>query len=155
MLRSFLSFFLLSLATSMMFWIMCPCRHQQNPDQTIVTFRQSLTDTCDLLYQVLESVKGLIGFSSFTLLHLPFGNNSHFPKEPALWTTRSLSYLDIKTTGRSGFPILNKQELQSQEVFDFSSSYMSSLARANKTKSSGKFQKWCCMPASRACLSLG
>ncbi len=129
--------------------------HQQNPDQMNVTFRQSLTDICDLLYKVLESVKGLIGFSSFTLLHLPFGNNSHFPKEPALWTTRSLSYLDIKTTGRSGFPILNKQELQSQEVFDFSSSYMSSSARANKTKSSGKFQKWCCMPASRACLSLG
>jgi hypothetical protein len=30
-------------------------------DQTIATFRQSLTDTCDLLYKVLESVKGLIG----------------------------------------------------------------------------------------------
>ena len=72
-----------------------PSRHQQNPDQTIVTFRQSLTETCDLLYKVLESVKGLIGFSSFTLLHLPFGNISHFPKKPALWTTRSLSSLDI------------------------------------------------------------
>ncbi len=132
-----------------------PSRHQQNTDQTIVTFRQSLTDTCDLLYKVLESVKGLIGFSSFTLLHLPFGNISHFPKEPALWTTRSLGSLDIKTTGKSGFPILNKQKLHSQEVFDFSSSSMSSSARANKIKSSGKFQKWFCMPASRACLSLG
>ncbi len=109
MLRSFLSFFLLSLATSMMFWIMCPCRHQQNPDQTIVTFRQSLTDTCNLLYEVLESVKGLIGFSSFLLLHLPFGNISHFPKEP-IYGPKDHGSLDIKTTGRSGFPYLEQAE---------------------------------------------
>jgi hypothetical protein len=52
-------------------------------DQTNVTF-STVIDTCNLLYKVLESVTGLIGFSSFPLLHLPFGNNCHFQKKPAL-----------------------------------------------------------------------
>jgi hypothetical protein len=102
-----LSFFLLSLATSMRFCYVFPLADTNKIlDQTIVTFRQSLTE-CDLLYKVLESVKGLIGFSSFPLLHIHFESICHFQKEPALWTTRSLSSVDIKTTRRSGVPILN------------------------------------------------
>ncbi len=54
-------------------------------DQTNVTF-STVIDTCSLLYKVLESVKGPIGFSSFPLLHLPFGNICQFQKEPAPWT---------------------------------------------------------------------
>jgi hypothetical protein len=46
-------------------------------DQTDVTF-STIIDTCNLLYKVLESVTGLIGFSSFPLLHLPFGSICHF-----------------------------------------------------------------------------
>jgi hypothetical protein len=125
-------------------------------DQTIVTFRQPLTDTCDLLYKVLESVKGLLGFSSFPLLHIHL---EHLPlsKGTALWTTRSLSSVNIKTT-RRGFPILNgpgtSQSKSLTKIFDFSSSSGYSSARANKTRCSDKFQKWPCMLASRACPNL-
>ncbi len=55
--------------------------------QTNVTLN-TFIDACNLLCKVLESVKGLIGFSSFPLLHLPFGNLCHLQKEPALWTNQ-------------------------------------------------------------------
>jgi hypothetical protein len=77
-------------------------------DQTNVTFSTVNVDTCNLLYKVLESVTGLIGFSSFPLLHLPFGNICHFYKKPALLTNQITQLCQHKKTGRSGFSILNR-----------------------------------------------
>ena len=72
-------------------------------DQTNVTF-STVIDTCSLLYKVLGSVKGPIGFSSFPLLHLPFGNICQFQKEPALWTNQITQHCRHQDNRKVRFP---------------------------------------------------
>ena len=115
-------------------------------------------DTCNLLYKVLESAKGLIGFSSFPLLHLLFGNICHFQKEPALWINQIIQLFWHQNNRKVKFPYLeqvrNFSSRSLSKIFDFSSSSMSSSARVNKTRCSDKYQQWRCMLASRACSSV-
>ncbi len=135
-----LSFFLLSLATSMRFCNVFPLADTNKIlDQTIVTFRQSLTDTCDILYKVLESVKRTVRLLLCSTSPHPLWEHLPLSKGAALWTTRSLRT-------RRGFPILNgpgtSESRSLTKIFDFSSSSVYSSARANKTRCSDKFQKW-------------
>jgi hypothetical protein len=60
----------------------------------------------------------------------PFGTSANFKRSQLYGPTRSLRAVDIKTTGRSG----TSESRSLSKLFDFSSSSMSSLARANKTR---------------------
>ncbi len=106
-----------------------------------------------------ESVKGLIGFSSFPLLHLPFGNICHFQKEPAVWINEIIQLCWHQNNRKVRFLCLEqvrnfRVKKFIQNLWLFSSSSMSSSARANKTRYSDKYQQLRCMLASRACSSV-
>ncbi len=96
-----------------------PCSHQQSN----VTFL-TVVYTCNLLYKVLESAKGLIGFSPFPLLHLPFGNICHFQKEPALWINQIIQLCWHQNNRKVKFPYLeqvrNFSSRSLSKIFDFS-----------------------------------